>query len=121
MSRFPASEQDWIDACALAWRALCTGERGWHVLPGEPFACAVSRGAALLMNHKGFGLPKGYDSDRWDNIARALARRGSCAGDGLVQVGKLRIGPESLPDERNVAAERKAAVEAEWAKVWVPE
>jgi len=118
--RIPVSEQDWIEACAIAWRALCTGQDDWHVNPGESWASAISRCAALLLNYKGYALAKGYDSNRYDAIARALAGRSSCANDGMVQRELLRVAIASLPAERT-QADYEARALAEMRKVPVLE
>jgi hypothetical protein len=116
----PASLQNWIECCAIAWRMLCEGLDDVHVNPNEPWASAISRLAATILADSGYGLARGYDSDRWDDVARAVASRASCAVDGRVQGPSGRVAADSLPVEPPTP-DRRALIEAEWEKVPVLE
>lgn len=116
----PANLQNWIETCAIAWRLLCNGDNGCAVKPRESWPSAISRLAATILADSGYGLPKGYDSARWDYVTREFAARQSCARDGRVAGPKGRVYITSLPSEplRPTMAE---LIEKDWDKVPVLE
>lgn len=114
--RKPATIRNWTETNDIAWRMLCNGSDGVLVERGEAWAPAIARVAGWVLADSGYGLPKGYDSESWDAVTRAVAGRASCAIDGKVQTREGRRPVDWIPAEPRLPTYEEL-VKAEWENV----
>lgn len=100
----PATQQQWLDACGMAWTMLCQGDGELHVdREKETFENAIARVAGRLLTERGLGRERGPVPEEWAVILEGFADR-KPPGDGLVATRHgVRVAPRNLLRGRQFA------------------